>query len=215
MIELNTADDIAVIEATGRYVVVDKPYNMLSVPGRGPHLTDCAAARVKQRYPAATGPLTVHRLDMETSGLLVLALDPDTHRALSRQFQQRQVHKRYVAVVEGVVAADEGLIELPVRFDPPNRPHHVVDPIQGKPASTRWRVLGRRDVRTRIEFAPLTGRTHQLRLHAAHPDGLGSPIVGDSLYGEIGPRMLLHAAWIEFTDPGTGERVAFTSEPPF
>jgi tRNA pseudouridine32 synthase / 23S rRNA pseudouridine746 synthase len=215
MIELNTEDDIAVIEATDSYVVVDKPYNMLSVPGRGPHLTDCVAARVKQRYPAATGPLTVHRLDMETSGLLVLALDPDTHRTLSRQFQLRQVGKRYVAEVEGSVATEAGVIELPVRFDPPNRPHHVVDPIQGKPASTRWRVVDRQGGRTRIEFEPATGRTHQLRLHAAHPDGLGSPIVGDSLYGEIGPRMLLHATWLEFTDPRTGERVSFASDPPF
>lgn len=215
MIELNTEDDISVVEATDRYVVVDKPHNMLSVPGRGPHLTDCVAARVKQRFAEATGPLTVHRLDMETSGLLVLALDPDTHRALSRQFQLRQVDKRYIAVVEGIVAMDAGLIELPVRFDPPNRPHHVVDPVQGKPACTRWRVLDRHDGRTRVEFVPLTGRTHQLRLHAAHADGLDAPIVGDSLYGEVGPRMLLHATWIQFTDPHSGERVTFASESPF
>ena len=217
MIELNTTDDIVVIHNTDTYAVVDKPYNMLSVPGRGLHLADCAAARVQRRFPDATGPLTVHRLDMETSGLLVFALDPDTHRALSRQFQLRQVDKRYVAVVQGTPRADEGEIDLPVRFDPPNRPHHVVDPLQGKPASTRWRILERQSDRTRVEFVPLTGRTHQLRLHAAHPEGLGCPILGDSLYGDltVSSRLLLHATWMEFTDPATGDRVSFASEAPF
>ncbi len=217
MIELNTTDDIVVIHATRSYVVVDKPYNVLSVPGRGPHLADCVASRVQQRFPDATGPLTVHRLDMETSGLLVVALDPDTHRALSRQFQQREVGKRYVAVIDGEVDGDEGRIDLPVRFDPPNRPRHVVDPVQGKPASTQWRVLHRRPARTRVEFTPLTGRTHQLRLHAAHSEGLAHPILGDSLYGDLtgSPRLLLHATWLEFTDPATDERVSFASEPPF
>lgn len=217
MIELNTTDDIAVIRATETYVVVDKPYNVLSVPGRGPHLADCVASRVQQRFPEATGPLTVHRLDMETSGLLVLALDADTHRDLSRQFRQREVGKRYVAVIGGEVDGDEGRIDLPLRFDPPNRPHHVVDPLQGKPATTLWRALRRSPDRTRVEFEPLTGRTHQLRLHAAHHDGLGHPILGDSLYGDLAesPRLLLHATWLEFTDPGTGERVSFTSDPPF
>ncbi|MBM7113663.1 pseudouridine synthase [Archangium primigenium] len=196
-------------------VVVDKPEGLLSVPGKGEALADSVLARLRARYPEAPGPLLVHRLDLDTSGLLVAARAPPVHALLQRQFLHRAVDKRYVAWVDGRVPADEGLIDLPLRVDLDDRPRQIHDPVHGKPALTRWRVLERRGARTRVAFFPLTGRTHQLRVHAAHPLGLGAPIVGDRLYGHEGPRLLLHAEALTFTHPGTGERVTFTRPAPF
>ncbi len=207
--------------------MVDKPFGMLSVPGKGPERQDCVAHRVREMFPTATGPLTVHRLDMETSGLMVLGLDTEAHRDLSMQFERRAVQKRYVAVLEGDVRGEEGEVALPLRADIANRPRQIVDPVHGGAAITRWRVLGRDARRTRVEFRPQTGKTHQLRLHAATPPdsmvrpdgsrtgGLGCPIVGDSLYGVAAARLLLHASFLAFRDPQTGERVEFASEPEF
>ncbi|XXF78843.1 pseudouridine synthase [Myxococcaceae bacterium GXIMD 01537] len=194
-------------------VVVDKPHGLLSVPGK--EAEDSVLARLRERHPRATGPLLVHRLDLATSGLLVAALDARTHAALQRQFVHREVHKRYVAWLEGAVEGERGLIELPLRVDLDDRPRQIHDPVHGKPAVTEWHVLERRGARTRVALFPHTGRTHQLRVHAAHPRGLGAPIVGDRLYGHPGERLLLHAEALSFQHPGTGERVSFESPAPF
>lgn len=206
-----------VIRQSDRWVVVDKPAGLLSVPGRGPEKQDCVAKRCATLFPAATGPLTVHRLDMETSGLMVLALDPDAHRALSKQFEARMVSKRYEALVWGRPHGDCGEVRLPIRLDIENRPRQIHDPERGKACETHWRVLSSwetdRGAVTHLEFHPVTGRSHQLRVHAAHPEGLGCPILGDSLYGrgDDSPRMMLHATLLAFDDPATGERVTCRS----
>lgn len=215
------SDLLTVVHRAERFVVIDKPAGMLSVPGRGPEKRDSVATRVAAMFPDATGPISVHRLDMETSGLIVCALDAEAHRHLSRQFMEQQVEKRYLAVLEGIVEADEGEIALPLLADWPNRPRQTVDLLQGKPARTRYRVLHRDEAagRTRVEFVPLTGRTHQLRLHAAWAGaagGLGCPIVGDSLYGRAdGSRLLLHACSLRLRDPANGQWMTFESPAPF
>jgi tRNA pseudouridine32 synthase/23S rRNA pseudouridine746 synthase len=203
-----------VILATARYVVVDKPSGLLSVPGKGAHKQDCVPARVQALFPHATGPLVVHRLDMETSGLLVLGLDPDAQRELSGQFERRETEKRYIALLRGDLPSDQGEVRLPIRPDIENRPYQIVDHVHGRPALTRYRVLSRETDRTRVEFIPVTGRSHQLRVHAAI--GLGHPIVGDVLYGDgEGERLMLHAAELGFREPGTGRWVLVSSPPPF
>ncbi len=188
-------------------------------------------------FPHATGPMVVHRLDMDTSGLLIVALDADAQRDLSRQFERRLVEKEYVALLDGVVERDAGEIDLPVRPDVDHRPYQIVDFVHGRRAVTQFRVLSREASRTRVEFVPITGRAHQLRVHAADPvyrgppgaevrelsgeegrrRGLGHPILGDVLYGAAtaAPRLMLHAAWISFMHPSTGERVAFRAPTPF
>jgi tRNA pseudouridine32 synthase/23S rRNA pseudouridine746 synthase len=207
-------DDLRIVLAAERFVVADKPSGMLSVPGKGPEKQDCVASRVRARFPGATGPLIVHRLDMETSGLLVLGLDAEAQRELSGQFERRETQKRYIALLEGSVAQDQGEITLPIRLDVDRRPYQIVDHEQGREAVTRYRVLSREIDRTRVEFTPLTGRTHQLRVHAA--SGLSCPIVGDVLYGrDSGERLMLHASWLAFVDPGTGRRVEVESPGPF
>ena len=185
---------------------VFKPAGMLSVPGKSeaPSILDWA----RERYPAATGPLVVHRLDMDTSGVLLLALTKEAHQDLQAQFKHRTVRKRYIALLEGRITPPKGRIELPLRPDLHDRPRQAVDPLHGKPAITEYEVLEFRNGRTRIAFYPLTGRTHQLRVHAAHPSGLNAPIAGDRLYGTAGRRLLLHAERIEFRHPATGDRIA-------
>ncbi len=196
-------------------VVVDKPAGLLSVPGRHAALRDSVLVRLRQRYPDATGPLVVHRLDLDTSGLLLAARDAETHAALQQGFARREIEKRYVAWLEGDVVGDAGVIELPLRVDLDDRPRQLVDPIHGKHAVTAWQVLARRAGRTRVALYPRTGRTHQLRVHAAHPAGLGVPIVGDRLYGCADARLLLHAEALTFTHPRTGVRVEVVSSAPF
>ncbi|CAG0975451.1 Dual-specificity RNA pseudouridine synthase RluA [Phycisphaerales bacterium] len=233
--------DLTVIHATPRFVVIDKPAWLLSVPGIGPDKQDCVASRVRAMFPASRGPLIAHRLDMETSGLLVLGLDEDAQRNLSAQFENRAVAKRYVALLEGTPDAAEGTIELPLRLDVDNRPYQIVDFEQGRTSLTRFRVLASEPGRTRVEFEPLTGRTHQLRVHAAFSGdafwparegkpparsmaqpppaprvGLGRPIIGDVLYGRVrAERLMLHASELDFNDPGTGARVRLESGAPF
>lgn len=214
------ADAVRVVGLGQRWVVIDKPAGLLSVPGRGEDKQDCAASRVQAMFPHATGPLTVHRLDMDTSGLMVFALSPLAHGKLSRQFQLRKTTKRYTAVLEGAVEGETGEVDLPLFVDWPNRPRQQVDYILGKPALTQWRVVARDGGRTRVEMTPITGRSHQLRVHAATPrdeGGIGSPIVGDVLYGnpEGEPRMLLHASHLAFWDPLLGTQVEIESEAPF
>lgn len=206
--------ELNILHRTDRFIVVDKPAGLLSVPGKGERGRDCVPERVRRMFPAATGPLTVHRLDMDTSGLLVVALDPEAQRDLSGQFERREVEKTYIAVVDGLVEHESGTVEAPIRPDFFNRPYQVVDPSHRRPAVTAYKVLERGEGRTRVELIPLTGRTHQLRVHMAWR---GHAILGDVLYGEqpriaeAAPRLLLHAARLVFTDPGTGRRVEMVS----
>jgi tRNA pseudouridine32 synthase/23S rRNA pseudouridine746 synthase len=200
-------------------LLFDKPSGLLAVPGRGVDKQDCLSARVQARYPDA---LIVHRLDMATSGLMVMARGAAAQRALSQAFAAREVNKRYIAVVAGRLDAPPetwGVIDLPIIVDWPNRPLRMVDHQIGKPSLTRWRVLGydTTGTRTRVELEPITGRSHQLRVHLRE---LGHPILGDALYAPpevqaLASRLLLHARSLGFVHPLTGERLAFESPVPF
>ena len=189
--------------------VVAKPAEMLSVEGRSEKWSVEQWAR--ERFVDAERVMPVHRLDMSTSGLLVIAKRLDAYRALQGEFNACRVAKKYIALLEGDIVVDSGRIELPLAADYANRPCQKVDFEAGKPAFTEYCVIERREGRTLVEFRPLTGRTHQLRLHAAHAEGLNAPIVGDALYGTREDRLYLHAAYIAFTHPATGERVEFDS----
>jgi tRNA pseudouridine32 synthase/23S rRNA pseudouridine746 synthase len=195
--------DLSIVWEDEHLVVIHKPHEFLSAPGKRVH--DSVLARLKDRYPEATGPLIVHRLDMSTSGLLLAAKTLEIYIDLQSQFIKREVKKRYVAVLEGIVEADEGLIDLPLRVDLDDRPRQLVCYDHGKPAQTRWEVIERKDGRTRVHLYPFTGRTHQLRVHAAHALGMNHPIVGDDLYGRRSTRLHLHAERIEFRHPLSGE----------
>ncbi len=196
-------------------LVVEKPCGLLSVPGRGRELKDSAYLRLKERHPEFTGPLLVHRLDLDTSGVLLVAKDAQTYKALQRMFTLREIEKRYVAWVEGSPKDDSGTVTLAMRGDLDDRPRQIHDPVDGKMAVTDWQVLQREPERTRIALYPRTGRTHQLRLHCAHPLGLNAPIVGDRLYGTLADRMLLHAESLRFIHPRTGQTVAVEWKSPF
>lgn len=204
-----------IVFADEHLAVINKPARLLSVPGKGPANQDCVASRARELFPAASGPLIVHRLDMDTSGLLVLGLTPHAQRELSRQFEQRLTSKAYIAVVAGEVTPDEGEVCLPIRTDIDNRPHQIVDFTHGKASVTRFTVLSRDTQRTRLRLIPVTGRTHQLRVHCA--SGLHTPIVGDPLYGDatLAPRMLLHAVELSFTHPVTSLPLHFNTPPDF
>lgn len=199
------------IYADDTLLIVNKPSGLLSVPGRGEDKQDCLIKRVQTQYPDA---LIVHRLDRDTSGLLVMARGKEMQRRLSILFQNRQVEKRYVAVIEGQLAHDSGQVDLPLIVDWPNRPLHKVDFETGKPSLTDYRVLSYDTARhcSRIELTPQTGRTHQLRVHML---ALGHPILGDSLYANSATRakadrLLLHAEYLAFPHPASGEHVDFT-----
>ena len=210
---------IACLYVDDALVVLDKPSGLLSVPGRGEDKQDCLSARVQARYSDA---LIVHRLDMATSGLMVMARGAAMQRELSKAFAAREVSKRYVAVVAGRLETpvdDWGVIDLPIVADWPNRPLRKIDYQTGKPSVTRWRVMAYDDAAstTRVELEPVTGRSHQLRLHMRE---LGHPMLGDALYAPPGVqamagRMLLHASRLAFLHPATGERVFFDSPVPF
>ena len=193
--------------------VVNKPSGMLTVPGK--LLEDSLLTRYREAHPEAVGPIVVHRLDQETSGLVVFAKDKDTHKSLQQQFEAHTIKKRYIALLDGVVPSDEGLIDLPIRPDVDDRPRQCVDYVHGKTALTRYQVLERRDNMTRIALEPLTGRTHQLRVHASHVKGLNCPIVGDRLYGTAGGRLMLHAQSITFIHPATGLPMTIECPPEF
>ena len=179
--------------------VVHKPAEFLSVPGKS--IQDSVYSRYKEKFPEATGPLIVHRLDMSTSGILLLAKSTETYLNLQAQFMKRTVQKRYVALLSGKIEQDSGEINLPLRVDLDNRPNQLVCYQYGKPAKTLWNVIERRENTTLVHFHPITGRTHQLRVHAAHPKGLNTPIVGDDLYGTKADRLFLHAEAIRFLHP--------------
>lgn len=211
--------------ADEQLLVLEKSAGLLCVPGRGADKQDCLSARVQRLYPDA---LVVHRLDMATSGLCLMARGPAMQAILSRAFAERQVDKRYVAVVQGRPAADRAgpdgwcEIDLPIAADWPRRPLRIIDHELGKPSRTRWRVIAdpgsaAGSDRTRLELEPVTGRTHQLRVHLA---ALGHPILGDALYAppEVqarADRLLLHASALQLNHPLTGQRLAFTSAAPF
>jgi tRNA pseudouridine32 synthase/23S rRNA pseudouridine746 synthase len=208
-----------IVHVDASLVVVNKPAGLLSVPGRGPDKQDCAWHRVRADWPDAR---VVHRLDMATSGLLLFARGAQAQRTSSSAFANRQVHKRYVAIVCGEPPGESGEIGLPLAPDWPNRPRQQVDWVRGRPSLTRWRVLAR-EARgcTRIEFEPVTGRSHQLRVHAA---AMGWPIAGDPLYGPVHPqtqaplpdgRLMLHASELALPHPDTGEVLVICSGAPF
>jgi tRNA pseudouridine32 synthase/23S rRNA pseudouridine746 synthase len=206
------------VYADADLVAVDKPHGLPSVPGRAAGLQDCAYCRVRDAFPDA---LVVHRLDMPTSGLLLFARGAVNQRILSRAFADRGITKHYVAEVDGDIMGDEGIVDLPLRADWPNRPRQVVDRLGGKPSLTHWRRLRQpasaRD-RSRLELRPLTGRTHQLRVHL---QAIGHPIVGDTLYGPAQDaessfqRLHLHAHRLAFTHPRTGLYIELSSPVPF
>ena len=194
--------------------VINKPAGMLSVPGKEDAVS--VYSLMREQYPEADGPLMVHRLDMATSGLMLIAKTKRVHQNLQAQFKNRLVRKRYVALLEGIVPKDKGTVDLPLCLNPLDRPRQMVHTEHGKPAITDYQVLERLDgKRTRIAFYPRTGRTHQLRIHAAHPLGLHCPIIGDELYGKKAERLYLHAEYLEFTHPITGETLKITKEAEF
>lgn len=208
--------ELPVLHVEAEFIVVAKPSGLLAVPGRGEHLHDCVASRAQALYPDA---LVVHRLDMSTSGLMLLARGPEAQRRLSRQFAQREVGKTYVAVVHGRIRQDQGEIDLPLTADWPARPKQKVDVEDGKPSLTRYRVLDVDETgdTTRLELTPVTGRSHQLRVHLL---AIGHPILGDALYAPppvqaMAPRLLLHAQTLRFAHPLTHEPLHFEHAAPF
>jgi tRNA pseudouridine32 synthase/23S rRNA pseudouridine746 synthase len=195
-------------------LVLDKPAGLLAVPGRGADKQDCLSARAQRLWPDA---LVVHRLDMATSGLFAMARSPEMQRRLGAAFEQRRVDKRYVAVVAGEPADDAGVIDLPLAADWPNRPLQKVDAAHGRPSVTRWQVIERQAGTARLALEPLTGRSHQLRVHLM---AIGHPIMGDALYAppevrQLVPRLLLHACRLAFAHPLTGEPLVVESRVPF
>ncbi len=206
---INTGRDkhIEIIFADEHMLVINKPEDLLSVPGK--NVEDSVYTRIKALYPQAKGPIIVHRLDMSTSGLMVLALTKEANKRLQRQFISRSVQKRYVAVIEGRVAEDSGVVELPLRQDLEDRPRQLVCYEHGKPAYTTWQVIARNETHSKLYLYPKTGRTHQLRMHCAHALGLNMPIVGDDLYGQKANRLHLHAQRLELTHPFSREPLVF------
>ncbi|MAI90083.1 RluA family pseudouridine synthase [Ponticaulis sp.] len=207
-------DPLPVLYEDEALLVVDKPSGLLSVPGRLELHKDSLILRLQTVYSDA---LTVHRLDMDTSGLMIYARSKEVHRALSMAFERKQVEKRYLALVWGRVAQDEGEVDLPLIKDWPNRPRHMVDHENGKPSRTLWRVVERFENTTLVELTPVTGRTHQLRIHMAE---IGHGILGDCWYGSedsmaAHERLCLHASQLSFEHPATKKRVTFESDAPF
>jgi len=204
---------LEVIHQDHEILVVNKPAGLLSVPGKGAHLADCLLARVQKAFPEA---LLVHRLDRDTSGVMIFALTPHAQRHLGLQFEKRQVKKVYVARVSGEVAEKTGTVDLPLVVDWPNRPRQKVDHAEGRPAVTDWRVVRREDGTTRVRLYPHTGRSHQLRVHMLE---IGHPILGDPFYAEgparAYPRLMLHSESLRIRHPDGGVGMTFSSKAPF
>ena len=210
---LSEKQDLEIIYEDDALIVVHKPAEFLSVPGKD--IKDSVYSRIKERYPSATGPLIVHRLDMSTSGVLLLTKTKEANKALQSQFINRTIKKRYIALLDGNLSKNSGKITLPLRVDLNDRPKQLVDFTYGKPAETDWKIINKENGKTRVHFYPITGRTHQLRMHAAHKNGLNTPIVGDDLYGKKEKRLHLHAEFIEFLHPTTLKKMSFTVAPKF
>lgn len=206
-------DDIEIIYEDEDIVAINKPAEFLSVPGK--ETEDSVWLRMRNKYPEATGPLLVHRLDMSTSGILLVAKNKETHKELQDQFLNKTIKKRYVALLDGIINENEGSIDLPLRVDLEDRPRQLVCYQYGKPAKTHYKVIKRAENRTLVYFFPVTGRTHQLRVHAAHLSGLNTPIVGDDLYGKKDKRLCLHAEYIEFIHPRTGKTIKLSVKEDF
>jgi len=209
----SASSDYRIVHADDELLVVDKPTRMLSQPGVGADKKDSLITRLNLEYPTAR---IVHRLDWETSGLMVIALNAASHRALSIQFQERQTEKTYIAVVHGHLAELSGSVDAPLAADWNDKPRQIITP-EGRPSLTHWRCLGFEHDTSRVELKPVTGRSHQLRVHMLH---LGHPMLGDGLYAPphvlaAAPRLLLHAAELVFTHPGSGKRMLHRSEVPF
>lgn len=207
-------EPVRILHEDAQVVLVDKPAGLLSVPGKGEDLADCMIARLTRIYPQT---LLVHRLDLDTSGVMVFALTRHAQRTLGAQFEARQTKKVYRARLWGHLAPKEGRVDLPLIVDWPNRPRQHVNPETGKPAVTDWRVLGHDpDGTTRVRLYPLTGRSHQLRVHM---QALGHPILGDPLYAEgparAFPRLMLHAESLRFRHPESGIGMTFSAPCPF
>lgn len=203
-----------IIHQDADIIVVSKPSGLLSVPGRPETHKDCLQSRVCKEFPTAR---IVHRLDMDTSGIMVMAMHADSHRHLSMQFEKRQTEKSYIAVLWGSPENDSGRVDLPIRCDWERRPRQIVDFEKGKPSQTDWEVIERSENTTRVVLKPLTGRTHQLRVHMQE---MGYPILGDDFYShqeafEAADRLLLHAERLGFMHPETGEFLTFSSDCPF
>jgi tRNA pseudouridine32 synthase/23S rRNA pseudouridine746 synthase len=202
--------DIEIVFEDEVLAVINKPAEFLSVPGK--IISDSVYQRVKELYPNATGPLIVHRLDMSTSGLMLIAKDEETYVKLQSQFIKRTIKKRYVALLDGVLEENEGFIDLPLRVDLDDRPRQLVCYEHGKPAQTKWEKIEIRNNQTLVYFYPITGRTHQLRVHASHELGLNTPIVGDDLYGSKANRLHLHAESLTFEHPISKKQISLKAE---
>ena len=200
-----------IIHGDDAFVAVNKPTGLLTVPGRGPDKQDCLYHRVLEKFLDA---LVVHRLDMDTSGLILFARSPEAQRNLSMQFEKREISKTYIAVVAGVIEKDSGVLDFPLRKDMEQRlpPKHLVDCVRGKKAITEWRILERGVHTTRVALFPKTGRSHQLRVHM---QAIGFPIVGDPIYGIPAERLMLHAQSLEFRHPLSGEPIRLECPSPF
>jgi len=205
--------DIEIIFEDDSIAVINKPAEFLSVPGK--QISDSVYARMKTRYPDATGPIIVHRLDMSTSGIMLIAKTEEVYLNLQSQFIKRTIKKRYEALLDGVPTTEEGFVDLPLRVDLDDRPRQLVCYEHGKPAQTIWEVIAVENGKTRVNFYPITGRTHQLRVHASHELGLKTPIVGDDLYGTKSNRLHLHAKSIEFEHPISKKRMQISVDAPF
>lgn len=205
--------EIEIIYEDDFLLVVNKPAEFFSVPGRV--ISDSVATRMRKRYPDATGPMIVHRLDMSTSGLMLLAKTKKAHELLQRQFLRRIVKKRYVALLEGPVEGTEGFIDLPLRGDLFDRPRQLVCKEEGKASRTQWELIEHENNKAKVYYYPITGRTHQLRVHSAHPEGMNWPIIGDDLYGTKADRLYLHAERIGFKHPETKEWIELSVAPDF
>lgn len=205
--------NLEILYQDAHLVIVNKPAGMLSVPGK--HITDSVQTRIQNSYPEATGPMIVHRLDQDTSGTMIIALTKEAHKRLQQQFLVRSIHKTYIAVLEKSIPKTNGTITLPLILDFHHRPMQRVDYKYGKSAVTHYKVLEKSSNRTLIKLNPVTGRSHQLRVHCAHKLGLHAPIVGDNLYGTRSERLYLHAQQIEFAHPITHQTIQITAPRPF
>ena len=194
-------------------LVINKPAELLSIPGK--RIKDSVQTRMKLKFPDASGPMLAHRLDMSTSGLMLISKSLEIHRKLQSQFVNRTIKKRYLAELDGIVKENKGTIELPLRVDIDNRPSQMVCFDYGKKATTNWEVINRKNNQTRIHFFPITGRTHQLRVHASHPSGLNAAIIGDDIYGQRDIRLHLQANLLQFEHPVTREKLTFEIAPEF
>ena len=206
-----SSPEVELLFVDDHLLVAVKPAGLLAVPGRGPDKQDCLSARLQQLFPDS---MVVHRLDMATSGLMVFARGAGMQRKLSIMFQQREMEKRYVAICAGILQPAQGEIDLPIAADWPNRPLQRIDTDYGKPSLTRYQLLQQEGDHSRVELEPVTGRTHQLRLHLS---ALGHPILGDALYGDEhnAPRLLLHACLLRFNHPHGMELLSFEHAPSF